>query len=59
MILSRTLRFYLVFCIVVILLAFGLSSSYYGVWFVVGLLQHGVVRYLVTAFYLSGDDSNK
>ena len=43
---------------VVVLSVFGLFLSYCGVWFV-GLLQRGVIRHFVAAFYLFGGDSNK
>ena len=33
--------------------------SYYGVWFVVDLLQRRVIRRLVTAFYLCEGNSDK
>ena len=49
MVLPRKFRFYFVFCIVVVLLKFGLSSFY----------RRGVVRRLVIAFYLCVGDSDK
>ena len=52
--------FYLVFCVVVVVLSvFGFSSSYYSVWFVVSLLQRGVVRRFVVTFYLCVSDSDR
>ena len=50
--------FYFIFCVVIILLMFGLSS-FIDVWFVVGLLQRGVIRRLIAAFYLYEGDLNK
>ena len=38
---------------------FGLSSFYYSIWFVIGLLQRGAVRRFIVSLYLCGDDSNK
>ena len=38
---------------------FGFSSSYYDVWFIIGLLRRDVVCHLVTTLYLCGDDSNR
>ena len=38
---------------------FCLLSSYYGVWFVIGLLQHDVVRRFVAMLYLYGGNLNK
>ena len=59
MVLSQRFRFYLVFCVVVVLLAFGLSLSYYDIWFVISLLRCGVVRCLVVALYLCVGDLNR
>ena len=42
-----------IFCVVVVLSAIVLSSSYCGVWFVFDLLQYSVVCTLVVAPYLS------
>ena len=49
MVIPRTFIFYFVFCVVVVLLTFGLSLFY----------QCGVVRCLIAAFYLCGGHSNK
>ena len=35
-------------------LSFVLSPSYYGIWFVIGLLRNGAFRLLVAALYLCG-----
>ena len=40
--------FYFVFCVVIVLLAFGLSSSHCDVWFVVGLFD--VVLFVVLLY---------
>ena len=58
MILLQRFRFYLVFYVVAVLLVFGLSSSYCGVWFVIDLLRCDGVRCLVVALYLCGSDSD-
>ena len=41
------------------IVAFGLSSSYCNVWFVVGLLRRSAFRCLVVTLYLYENDSNK
>ena len=43
------MRFYFVFCVVVVLSTFGLSLFY----------RHGVVCHLVAAFYLCEGDSDR
>ena len=58
-ILLRKFRFYLIFCVDVFLSAFGMLSSYYGVWFFICLLQHGVVCRLIVTLYLCEGDSDK
>ena len=50
MVLSQRFRFYFVFCGVVVLSTFDLSST---------LLQRGAICHLVVAFYLCDDDSNR
>ena len=40
-------------------MAFGLSTSYCGVWFVVDMLRHCVFRCLVFMLYLCGRNSNR
>ena len=52
----RRFRFYLFFFFVIFLSTFGLSTSYYGVWFIVGLLRLGIARRFVAAFYLCRSD---
>ena len=48
MVLSRIFGFYFVFCIIVVLLTFGLLSFY----------RRGVIHHLIAVFYLYGSDSN-
>ena len=50
MVLSHRFRFYFVFCVVVVLSTFDLSSV---------LLQRGAIYHLVAVFYLCDDDSNR
>ena len=59
MVRPRRLWFYLIFCVVIILSAFGLSSSYYNFWFAVSLLRRGDVCRLVAEFYLCGSDLDR
>ena len=47
MVLSQRFKFYFVFCIVVVLSTYGLSSFY----------RHDVIRCLVVIFYLCGGNS--
>ena len=48
-VIPRIFMFYFVFCIIVVLLTFGLPSFY----------RRGIDRRLVAAFYLCRDKSNK
>ena len=59
MVLPIRFNFYLVFCVIVVLSAFGLSPSYCDVWFVIALLRRVVVYRLVATFYLCGSDSDR
>ena len=49
MVLLQIFRFYFVFCVIIVLSTFGLSSFY----------RRGVVRHLIAVFYLCGGDSDK
>ena len=49
MVLPQRFSVYFVFCVIVILLMFGLSSFY----------RRGVVRHLLVTFYLYGGDSDR
>ena len=59
MVLLQKFRFYLAFHVVAVLLRHLVCRRFIGVWFVVGLLLYDVIRRLVAALYLCGDDSDR